>query len=343
MGLSIIDIAKEAGVSKSPVSRVLNGGSVSEKSRQAVSLAIRKLEYSPNFMARTLRGVNSKIIGILSCGGQIFQNQLLASHYAGIMDVFQKNGYDILLVHDDYNYQYGHLEPKIITYLKEKRIAGLMTVGSDDLPIIREAAKSFRNVVYDGPRIYQDRGFRVSLDNYKFSKEAYSYLNESDCGNVLTVISFDHNALTLERRIQAYCDVKKISKEEAETSFLVLNCSPLFDLSKACEEVYGAFSTGNYSSILVDDINLARQIVSYFSAHGKSFYEDYSIVAFERAQKHFVSQENEITTLLLPIYHYGTALASLMIEVIENPLLKIKDVEIPYKLCKRKSVRNLKK
>ena len=174
MGLSIIDIAKEAGVSKSPVSRVLNGGSVSEKSRQAVSLAIRKLEYSPNFMARTLRGVNSKIIGILSCGGQIFQNQLLASHYAGIMDVFQKNGYDILLVHDDYNYQYGHLEPKIITYLKEKRIAGLMTVGSDDLPIIREAAKSFRNVVYDGPRIYQDRGFRVSLDNYKFSKEAYS-------------------------------------------------------------------------------------------------------------------------------------------------------------------------
>ena len=56
MASSIWDVAKRAGISKSTVSRVMNGGSASEKTRAAVLDAIEELQYYPNGMARGLRG-----------------------------------------------------------------------------------------------------------------------------------------------------------------------------------------------------------------------------------------------------------------------------------------------
>ena len=48
---TIFDVAKAAGVSKSTVSRVLNGESgVKEATREAVERAIRELKYTPSYL-----------------------------------------------------------------------------------------------------------------------------------------------------------------------------------------------------------------------------------------------------------------------------------------------------
>ena len=50
---TIFDVAKAAGVSKSTVSRVLNGESgVKEATREAVEKAIRELKYTPSYLAQ---------------------------------------------------------------------------------------------------------------------------------------------------------------------------------------------------------------------------------------------------------------------------------------------------
>ena len=48
MSISINDVARVAGVSKSTVSRVLGGGPVSEEVRGRVEVAIRQTGYRPN-------------------------------------------------------------------------------------------------------------------------------------------------------------------------------------------------------------------------------------------------------------------------------------------------------
>lgn len=53
-GISIRDVAKEAGVGVGTVSRVLNDGSVNELTRSKVIQAMKKLNYEPNFHARML-------------------------------------------------------------------------------------------------------------------------------------------------------------------------------------------------------------------------------------------------------------------------------------------------
>ena len=62
----LIDIAKHVNVSVSTVSRVLNGKDrVSEETREKVLDAIKKFNYKPNEIARSLRNKSSMTIGLV--------------------------------------------------------------------------------------------------------------------------------------------------------------------------------------------------------------------------------------------------------------------------------------
>ena len=60
---TIKDVAERAGVSVATVSRVLNTpDAVKERTRQQVLNAIDELQYSPNFLGRNLRMMETKRI-----------------------------------------------------------------------------------------------------------------------------------------------------------------------------------------------------------------------------------------------------------------------------------------
>jgi len=63
---SIKDVAREAGVAISTVSRVLGeSGYASAEARERVLAAIKKLDYHPNRAARSLRSRSSQVIGLI--------------------------------------------------------------------------------------------------------------------------------------------------------------------------------------------------------------------------------------------------------------------------------------
>ena len=63
---SIRDVAKEAGVGVGTVSRALNHtGYVSPSTRKKIEKAARKLEYTPNELARNLYRNRSGIVGLI--------------------------------------------------------------------------------------------------------------------------------------------------------------------------------------------------------------------------------------------------------------------------------------
>jgi len=64
--VTIVDIAKRAGVSFKTVSRVLNGApTVAEELRRKVEAAMRELDYKPNRAARLLRGGKAQALGFI--------------------------------------------------------------------------------------------------------------------------------------------------------------------------------------------------------------------------------------------------------------------------------------
>ncbi|MDO4813903.1 MAG: LacI family DNA-binding transcriptional regulator [Gemella sp.] len=63
--ITIVDIARLAGVGTTTVSRYFNNGSLKEETRKKIKEVVEKYNYSPNTFAKALKSNESKIIGVI--------------------------------------------------------------------------------------------------------------------------------------------------------------------------------------------------------------------------------------------------------------------------------------
>ena len=94
MSVTIKDVAREAGVSVATVSRVLNGSTnVSEDSSARVNEAISRLNYSPNFLGRSLRRCETNVI---LCIMPTSEHSLYSRIVSGMQRRADELGFDIV-------------------------------------------------------------------------------------------------------------------------------------------------------------------------------------------------------------------------------------------------------
>ncbi len=91
---TIFDVAELAGVSKSTVSRVINGtGSIKESTRKKVEKAMAELNYSPSYLAQGIRTGKTKTIALVVCeASNLYYNELLYR----IEAIARQQGYMVL-------------------------------------------------------------------------------------------------------------------------------------------------------------------------------------------------------------------------------------------------------
>ncbi|MEM7384106.1 MAG: LacI family DNA-binding transcriptional regulator [Verrucomicrobiota bacterium] len=121
---TIQDIAKEAGVSKSTVSRVLNKtAAVHPEKQRSILLAINRLGFRPNVVARSLAKGRSMTIGILT-------QQIGSPYYdavsQGVISGFDGTGYSPLFADGQWQ---SAVEMEAIRTLIGRRVDGLVLVG----------------------------------------------------------------------------------------------------------------------------------------------------------------------------------------------------------------------
>ena len=96
---SISDVARESGVSIFTVSAVVNNKSPRRQDlRQRVENAIRKLNYRPNLIARSLIKQKTQTIGMIVTD---IANPFFPMVVRGAEDAAQKQGYNLLLCNSD--------------------------------------------------------------------------------------------------------------------------------------------------------------------------------------------------------------------------------------------------
>jgi LacI family transcriptional regulator len=94
-GVTIIDVAEEAGVSYSTVSRVVNNKTyVKPETRAKVLQAMTRLGYQANLHARSLAGGRSNVIGLLVVD---LTTQYVGEIIRGIDEVLTANQYELML------------------------------------------------------------------------------------------------------------------------------------------------------------------------------------------------------------------------------------------------------
>ena len=124
--VTIQDIAQVAGVSKSTVSRVLNGSAaVNPEKHQAVMDATRRLGFKPNSVARSLASGRSMTIGVLT---QLIGSPFYDTIAQGVIMGLSGSGYSPIFV--DGQWQREH-EIDSIRALTGRSVDGLVLIGGD--------------------------------------------------------------------------------------------------------------------------------------------------------------------------------------------------------------------
>src|ERR1700735_4604616 len=174
---SIYDVARESQVSVFTVSAVINHKAhVGKKLRTRVEAAIRKLNYRPNLIARSLAKQRTHTIGMIVTD---IANPFFPMVVRGAEDAAQRQGYNLLLCNSDDTLE---KEETQIELLLSKRVDGiLLTKAAGDLrPALRQMIKQmnvpFVLVMRTYPKLTKDA---VITDDYQGAYDAVAHLARS--------------------------------------------------------------------------------------------------------------------------------------------------------------------
>src|SRR5271163_4492967 len=171
---SIYDVAREAGVSVFTVSAVVNKKShVGKKLLDRVEVAIKKLNYRPNLIARSLAKQRTHTIGIVVPD---ISNPFFPLVVRGAEDAAQKHGYNILLCDSDDRLE---REEECLEVLLAKRVDGILLTKAPQAfrpslrQLIDDAKVPFVLLMRTYPDLTKDA---VLADDYKGAYEAVCQL-----------------------------------------------------------------------------------------------------------------------------------------------------------------------
>lgn len=123
--MTIYDIAKQAGVSASTVSRVINNKpGIKAETRKKIQAILKSCNYTPNENARGLSTQNSKLIGILITDLRIAHHTDIAYH---IERELAKVGYVCLILNTGIT---DENKVEAIQILAKRQVDGILMVGS---------------------------------------------------------------------------------------------------------------------------------------------------------------------------------------------------------------------
>ncbi|HSS97954.1 MAG TPA: LacI family DNA-binding transcriptional regulator [Terriglobales bacterium] len=182
------DVARQAGVSRSIVSYVINNGprKVSEETRFRVLSAIKELGYRPNKHAQMLSSTDDtiaqKYIGIILAGNYMFRRTYYGSILASIHERAHERDWRIrfIRVFDDFN------NPALFNELiHPNEINGVILVGLDQVSETPNHSALIQAIVERVPRVvcveWEWPGIpSIQFDRQKAAYQATHHLLESD-------------------------------------------------------------------------------------------------------------------------------------------------------------------
>jgi LacI family transcriptional regulator len=122
--ITIYDIAQEANVSVATVSRVINNTApVRHSTRTKIMDLIRKYNFQPNALARSLTKKETGTIGIIVPD---ITNPFFPEVFSGIEQEARDKGYTFLLCDSSSNYE---RESQYMNILREKQVDGILFMG----------------------------------------------------------------------------------------------------------------------------------------------------------------------------------------------------------------------
>ncbi|MEH7505388.1 substrate-binding domain-containing protein [Neobacillus drentensis] len=222
--VTMADVAKAAGVSKSTVSQYLNKRFeyMGEKTKLKIEEAIEKLGYQPNFIARSLKQKRTSMVGIIVANiTHYFSTEISRA----IEDFCHKHDLHAIVCNADDD---PEKEKKYIEMLRAKQVDGLIIFPTgQNNELYKSMVRQSYPVVFVDRRVENLEVFSVITDNTNSTYKALQHFIEKGHKNIAFVVQ----PLTVSTRIDRLAGYKKALTESG------LEINPEFIIESNISEV----------------------------------------------------------------------------------------------------------
>lgn len=325
MKVTIQDIANMVGVSKSTVSRYLNGGYVSEENAKKISDAVEKTGFTSNFFAKRLKADNSRLIGVILPRIDSFTaGKLLKS----INRRLEEKGYQIIILSSELSKK---KELECIDKFHKQGVDGIIVMSFE---ITKETIAMANRLTI--PIIFTGQNNNllkcIKIDDRKAGNMLGNYIKKQGHRNIVFLgVSERDKAVGIERKqgfYEAFADVEcNINFVEADFSFE--------GAYKASKEVLKYKPT----AVVGATDNIILGFIRYAFECGYKIPEDFSVAGFGGYDVGLAVHPT-ITTIYIDYEALGEKTADSIVAAIE--LEEIKDErKVELRLIERESVKNI--
>lgn len=335
MDLTIKEIAKLSGVSKSTVSRVLNNSEhVSDQVREKVKEVIDETGYVPNSLAKNLKRNQTDTIGVVL---PKINTSTFSSAVEGISNIMYQKGYNLLLTNTKMN-----IEDEItyLRLLKEKRVRGIIFFATEiteehlavfakiDIPIVIVGQDSSK--VLDYPCVIQD--------DFNAAETIVSYLVKQGHKKIAYIGVKETDIAVGQLRKEAYLKVLRENSLKINNNYLYKGNFSIKSGYRGMKKILENSKELPTAVFAVTD-RLALGAIKCLKDKGYNVPEEISIVGLGNSD---ISSwvVPEITTINYDHLKTGEKASRILLESIKGEVKKGKEV-MDFQMIVRNSVKKI--
>lgn len=306
---TIKDIAKEAGVSVTSVSRVLNDrGYLSDNLKHSVYEAMEKLNYLPNEMARSLQSKKTSVIGLIIPD---VAHPFFAQWTKAIEQEAFRQGYKILLCNSDHD---DKKEREYVEMLQASRVDGLIfashTQDISHFEMLEQPVLAFERDL--GPRVP-----KITSDHHTGGRIAIEHLYNKGCRSIL--IAGGHRDLEISGEDRYSGAIHALEKLGLRYEWIQSDYYSL-KLEKLREKIVYLLQTTerHFDGVFAGSDVIAGMVVQIVKEKGLRVPDDLKVMGYDGTELS-IYMPFTLTTISQPINDMAKTSVKLLIDQIEKP------------------------
>ncbi len=307
--VTIEEVAAAAGVSRSTVSRVVNGSTaVSPEALDSVRRAIAELNYVPNRAARSLASRQTHAIALVDPEDttRFFGDPFFAAIVSGINARLSRSDYvlNLFIASDDPG-------DKTTSYVRSGAVDGAIVVSHHTSDSFIDRIAAALPVVYGGrPVRERERDYYVDVDNTRGSHDATVFLLERGHRRIATItgpLTMPAGVDRLQGYRQALADwgVPEGPTEDGN-----------FTADGGAAAMRRILDSGAVpDAVFVASDLMARGALSVLAREGLRVPEDVAVIGFDDSPV-ATSVSPQLTTMRQPSFAQGEQMASVLLDLL---------------------------
>jgi LacI family transcriptional regulator len=335
--VTIHDIAQEAKVSISTVSRVINNTKeVSPELRSRVSNIIEKHGFKPNLIARSLVTRKTGVIAIIVAD---ISNTVFGALSKGIENVCRQRDYTLIVCESG---SYIENEIKLLRTMSNRNIDGLLFACTD---VHRDLVDEIKAQKYPTVLVNQEMpGFSVGdplpavvLDNTQAIKDAIRFLYENGHRRIAFIGGREKDYSAGQKRYNGY--IQALTDLGLEYSESYVNYGDFsFESGYRCmRKIYEENSQLPTAAMACSDL-MAIGAMNYLEKINIKVPDNISIMGFDDIE--FATYvKPELSTVRISYYDEGIIAAQTLFSLLEGQNMSAGTSYIPHKVIRRQSVK----